>query len=389
VLFVALSGTLVASFVGRHDDRSTVSAGAEAPGGGVEAKVASQVKSFYDQTRLAFSPLLGDVQQIKLTLRTALEEAETPSASLTDLVAPWAEHAATARDLVGRLVPPAGTEGEQAQALYQSAAMLYRESVQTLARTPKIVDVTLRHETARAGLRIFELADRVLDQGNRVLALHGPIQPDLRTLPAEVPDFSKENLQPGAVGPVTPEGSGFAEKNEPQVSAPDWSARQRPPLEEAMASLRRAAGTYGDMPLTQAVLGELAAEFDAAGARLGESVPDSPVGREGDLALRLALLVQAESLRTIASPAQDGAIPVARRLRLIGDRLWSLGTDLLDRADVTVPQAGVGDPGLDRSLLFQGGVFNGNPPPLHPGDAPDAGVPGGLKLPDPNRIFSP
>ena len=384
VLFVALSGTLVASLVLGRDDRSSVSAGVAG-----EPKAVSQVKSFYDQARLSFAPLLGDVQRIKSTLRMALEETETPSASLGDVVAPWAEHAATARDLVGRLIPPPGTQADRARELYQSATMLYLESIRTLARTPNITDVTLRHETARAGLRMYGLAERVVDQANRVLALDGAVQPDLRTLPAEVPDFSRENLQPGASGPAAPEGSGFAERNEARLSARSWSERNTHTLKGAMATLRRASTTYGASPLSGAELGNLATELAAASGGLGESVPDSPVGREGDLALRLALLVQAESLRTAASPAQDGATPVSQRLRLIGDRIWSLGAGLLTRADVTLPKAGIGDPGLDQGLLFEGGVFNGKPPPLAPGESPDAGVPGGLNLPDPKRVFSP
>jgi hypothetical protein len=132
----------------------------------------------------------------------------------------------------------------------------------------------------------------------------------------------------------------------------------------------------------------LAARLDAAGAGLGEAVPEKPVGRQGDVALRLALLVQAESLRVAASPAQDGAAPIARRLRLIGDQLWTLGAEMLRAAGAKLPEDGIGDPGLDPGLLREGGLFKGNPPPLRPGDPPDKDVPGGLKLPDPNRALS-
>jgi hypothetical protein len=390
VAFVALTGGMVASFAAAHDEPSGVArqrgAATTSP---ADAKHVAEAKAFYDQTKLSLSPLLQNIQRIKVTLRMVLDETQTPSASLAEVVAPWAEDAATARDLVGRLIPPSRPEGDEVRELYRAGTMLYLESVRDLARMPKIPDADARHEEARSGLRIYGLADRVMDQAKRLLDLHGDLQLGTQTLPAEVPDFVGEHLQPGAAGPVAPEASGFAEKNEPRRSARQWSEQYAGPMGSAMAALRQAAGTYGAAPLPAATLEQLATELDAASAGLGAVVPDTPQGREGSVALRLALLVQSESLRVAASPvAQDGALPIARRLRLIGDQLWSLGAGLLHTRGATLPEGGIGDPGLDAALLRQGGVFAGSPPPLAPGDPPDKGLPGGLKLPDPNRAFT-
>src|SRR5581483_4522402 len=224
------------------------------------------------------------------------------------------------------------------------------ESVRTLARTPQISDATLRHETARSGLRIYDIADRVFDQAKRVLNLHGDLQLGEQTLPVEVPSFVAENLQPGATGPASPEGAGFADGTEPHLPPREWSAKFGPVLRQGMADQREAAATYGPTPLAAAAALALAARLDAATAELGTEAPDSPAGREGLVALRLAMLVESESLRVTASPAQDGAPVMADRLRLIGERLWSVGSELLAGAGVTLPAGGIGDARLDAAL---------------------------------------
>jgi len=386
-IFLVAGGGLVANFVG-HDDSNTV---ARQPGVTVSAadtRYVTEARSFYDQVRLSLSPLLGHVQLIKTTLRQALEESETPSASLADVVGPWVEDTATARDLVGRLIPPGRPEGAAVRDLYTAGAMLYLESVRTLARTPRITDAALRHETARSGLRIYDLADRVVDQAKRVLNLHGDLQLGELTLPAEVPNFVAENLQSGATGPVSPEGAGFADATGPQLRPREWSAKFQPALARAMADQREAAGAYGPAPSPTATLLALAGRLDAAAAEIGTPVPDTPAGREGLVALRLALLVESESLRVAASPAQDGAPVMAGRIRLVGERLWGVGSELLAAAGVALPAGGIGDARLDPALLREGGVFKGSPPPLRPGEPADKGVPGGLRVPDPNKALN-
>lgn len=387
VIFLVAGGGLVANFVG-HDDARTVARQPGVTTSAADARFVAEAKSFYDQVRLSLSPLLGHVQRIKATLRQALEENETPSASLADVVGPWAEDTATARDLVGRLIPPGRAEGVAVRDLYADSSMLYLESVRTLARTPRIPDAALRHETARSGLRIYDLADRVVDQAKRVLNLHGDLQLGEQTLPAEVPNFSAENLQPGAIGPAAPEGAGFADANEPRLRPGAWSARFAPALRGAMADLGQAAAAYRPAPPAPGALLALAGRLDAAGTEIGAAVPDSPAGREGLIALRLALLVESESLRVAASPAQDGAPVIAARLRLIGERLWGVGSDLLAGTGAALPAGGIGDAGLDPALLRDGGLFKGNPPPLRPGEPADKDVPGGLRVPDPNKALN-
>ena len=385
LVVVLLAGALAASLGGADEGSPGAAAQQGVSASTTEATAPAEIRAYYDDVALSLSPLLHHVQRIKLTLRTLLDETETPSASLADVVAPWAEDTATARDLVGRLIPPEGPQAQQTRELYTLGTMLYLESVHTLARTPKISDTALRHEVGRSGLRVYALADRLLDQAKRLLERNGRLQEGTRTLPAEVPDFVGENLQPGASGPLTPEGSGFAGADGRKMPVRRWSERNRKSLVDAMSALRQATGPS---PLAPAELETLAGELDAASTALGEVVPDHEVAREGAIALRLALLVEAESLRVAASPAQDGAKPIADRLRLIGDRLWAMGAGMLQATGGSVPAGGIGDPGLDSALLRQGGVFGGNPPPLQPGDPPDKDVPGGLKLPDASKTFS-
>jgi hypothetical protein len=382
---VLLAGGLAASLGGDDDGSPGTAAQQGVSAATAEATASRETKAYYENVGLSLSPLLHHVQRIKLTLRTLLDETETPSASLAEVVAPWAEDTATARDLVGRLIPPEGPQAQETQELYTLGTMLYLESVHTLARTPKISDTGLRHEVGRSGLRVYALADRLLDQAKRLLEVNGRVREGTRTLPAEVPDFVGENLQPGASGPLTPEGSGFAGADGKKMPVRQWSERHRKSLVGAMAALRQAAGPS---PLAATELETLASELDNASTALGEVVPDDDLAREGAVALRLALLVEAESLRVAASPAQDGAKPIADRLRLIGDRLWSVGAGMLQAKGGSLPAGGIGDPGLDSALLRQGGIFGGNPPPLQPGDPPDKDVPGGLKLPDASGTFT-
>jgi hypothetical protein len=385
-----LTGTGLVTMFATHDGKeSDVTRQPGVTLSSADARFVAEAKAFYDQARLSLSPLLAHVQRLKTTLRLALEEQEAPSPSLAGVVTPWAEDIATARDLVGRLIPPGRPESISARDLYAAGAMLYLESVRTLSHIPRLGNPGLRHETARSGLRVYDLADRVFDQAKRVLNLHGDLQLGEQTLPAPVPDFVGENLQPGASGPVRPEGAGFAGDDDPQLPVQDWVARFTPVLARAMADLREAAGeAYGAAPASTATLEDLAGRLDSASAELATAVPAVPAGREGVVALRLALLVESESVRSAASPDSDGGSVIARRLRLIGERLWGVGSGLLSGAGVSLPAGGIGDAGLDASLLGEGGLFKGNPPALRPGDPVDKDVPGGLRVPDPNKTLN-
>jgi hypothetical protein len=121
------------------------------------------------------------------------------------------------------------------------------------------------------------------------------------------------------------------------------------------------------------------ASLERLAARLGGDVPDTRPGREGVHELRLAVLVQGESLRTLALGHDPAAVEQAQRLRLIAEQLWDVARSLLVAGKAGGSSLYHLDPsGLDPDLLRTGGVFDGHPPPLHPGEDPGTGVPGGL-----------
>src|SRR5581483_11246869 len=120
------------------------------------------------------------------------------------------------------------------------------------------------------------------------------------------------------------------------------------------------------------------AQFRSLAAELGSAVAAAPPGGQPAVndslaALQLSMLVDAEALRKPA--ASDSA----RRLHLIAAALWATGRDLAGRGSGpggAVPA--LSPSGLDPALLDAGGLFNGHPPALQPGDPPDKDVPGGI-----------
>jgi hypothetical protein len=97
--------------------------------------------------------------------------------------------------------------------------------------------------------------------------------------------------------------------------------------------------------------------------------------------LQLSMLVDAEVLR---APAVS---EVARRLHLIAGGLWSTGRELAGRGSgVAGAVPALPSSGLDPTLLDAGGLFNGHPPALEPGDPPDKDVVGGM--PSLNGVLS-
>ncbi|HEY0399265.1 MAG TPA: hypothetical protein VGF00_12805, partial [Acidimicrobiia bacterium] len=95
--------------------------------------------------------------------------------------------------------------------------------------------------------------------------------------------------------------------------------------------------------------------------------------------LSLAALTEAEALHGTA--VSDSG----RRLQAVAAALWSVGRGLAaGHSRPAVPE--FPGPGPDAALLDAGGLFNGHPPPLQPGDPPDKDVPGGL--PPLNAVLS-
>jgi hypothetical protein len=290
--------------------------------GDLDARVA-----YYQNVKAALSPLLIHVRDLPSALGPfAASDPKVPDPSLTGTGDKLADDFATARDLVGRIPAPEPAIGE----LYETAVVLYVEAARTLAILPSAgPDVT---ETARQGLRLRLIGDRVFDQSKRLLGdLRPPSArsklPDEIRLPDPMPDFAGEGIEP---------------------TGPDGTTAQ---LEK----------------LTRAAL------------RL-------PRDSEARVTARLAVLVAAESLRMPAtSGAAEAASGRAVRLSAIGQRLWDTARRLAGRERHRLAPF----PGdrVDPAVLRTGGAFNGHPPAWHPGDDPGAGLPAGLPPVDARQIL--
>lgn len=339
--------------------------------------------AFSGEARLVLAPLLQHVRHIPQALK-ALVADPTPKPALAASGTQWADDCATTRDLLTRLRPSAGRLGEVGKELYRLAAMLYVEAARsvTLAANPPPGGAA---EAARSGLRIRLVADRAFDLARKVLEPERPGQGgsplEQRVMPAEVPDFKLEGLDPDRPGELSEGGTGFADDS--PGADPSAGSRVRPLLDAAAATLDQAAALYTDEAGTADRL-SLARQLESTSRDLGATDPPSP-GHDGLVALRLALLVHAESIRSTMQPA---ATQQAVRLRLIGERVWSVGVRMAAAGSIGLPNDGaVTAVAAPAALLTEGGAFGGNPPPLRPGDDPAAGVPGGLPRIDPEAIL--
>src|SRR5688572_23322455 len=81
LVVVLLAGGLAASLGGDGDRSPGTAAQQGVSASTAEATASSETKAYYENVGLSLSPLLHHVQRIKLTLRTLLDETETPSAS--------------------------------------------------------------------------------------------------------------------------------------------------------------------------------------------------------------------------------------------------------------------------------------------------------------------
>jgi hypothetical protein len=186
----------------------------------------------------------------------------------------------------------------------------------------------LRTQLDLMAKRLRALADRVFDRGHALVkpALGEKPDPnvDIR-LPEEVPNWAAEGLAPGPPLDDPPP----APSEEPQLRQASRPEQPRAQWLAAVEALHPPKPTL-DSPK------ETARALVAAAERL-RSVPDPAGDREEGARIRLALLVQADGARA----AQAGLGDVARRLLVVGDRLWS-GPGLPERSS-----------GLDPAILRQ------------------------------------
>ena len=328
---------------------------------------------FYADLKISLAPLLAHT----VALPAALEQAQRQpvSGEVAALAGGWADDAATARDLVGRLNPPPSPVGLPARRMCELGAALYVESARTLERLAGEDRDEARNEAATSGLRLRLLADRLFDAAKRLLNPQWVSDTSL-ILPAEVPDF--EQKEPGLL-----------DHDPDTVPTSRWALNHRSHLADALDVLEQTVpfSALADSPDRIPAWSET---LRTVGRQLAGPVPATRTAREAGFLFRLALLTQVEALTAAATPigASDSTFAPAQRLRLIGDELWTLSEDLFETDGVRLEQQPLPAAGIDPTILRRGGLFDGRPPPLAPGDRPDVGVPGGLQLPDPSKVFS-
>ncbi|HVW35078.1 MAG TPA: hypothetical protein VHL53_21275 [Acidimicrobiia bacterium] len=317
----------------------------------MNSTAATQTAAFYRDARRSLSHLLVHLPQQSQLFRELLG-GKPVNAGTAGLVTGWANDYATARDLVGRV--PAPVSAEPARDLYRLGAALYVESARTLAGAGGTADQV---GEVRAARRLQLLGDTAFDAGHRLVLPAtdgGEITVD-RPAPVPVPDFAAAGVAPPDPAP-------------PRAAPPD----DRGALLSRIAELsgRTSVWLTGGAAVPggyQAAAGELRG-LVAAMVPAGEPTVDDSTS-----ALALSALVDAEALRN--PTVSDGA----RRLHLIAAGLWSVGRELAGRGSGpagAVPS--LPSSGLDPALLDAGGLFNGHPPPLRPGESPDKDVPGGF-----------
>lgn len=356
--------------------------GGEQDGPGAEAVAAPSGPEFYQAARTALSPLIVHAGELPAGLRAAIEDAPEPA--LAARAESWVEDLATARDLVSRLAPPAGPAGAHVKQSYETAAMLQAEAARALVMATR-QEPGRQQSAARTGYRLHLLGERLFDSAFRLLNDQQALRAGQLVLPARIPDFTVNGSDPDR--PAAAIGAERVDSG-PQRLVADWFGEHEAELARAVGILRATSGEYGATAPDQV---ERARALGAAARSVMRSLPHSTAGQEGGTALALAMLAAAESLRPLPGASSVAAAELALRLRLIAERLWDSGLTLLEQ-DPTIPGGvrgvlGLPTPAAAQDLLWTGGVFDGNPPPLRPGEDPGAGVPGGLPALDPNQIL--
>ena len=322
--------------------------------------------AYYQSVRQSMAPLVQHIREFPASLRGLAGSDATVSPSLGTSIETWEGDYATARDLVRRLTPPAQTTGAvEAARLYETGTMLYVEAARAAAVASTSPAPTTRKAIASKGQRLYILGDRMFDSAFRLLNVNGALSPSELRFPAAVPGDEERGAAP------TSDVGGTSDSGSRPAAVAAWIDTHAPALAHAADLARAPAATRTELYRAQL---ELAAPVTEV------------VAQEAINGLRLAALVLSEG----AEDAPQAALRVPgqpERLALIGTRLWNSALGLLDSvrdfAEVpyTLPTASSED------LLLRGGVFNGHPPTLNPGDPVDKGLPGGLPVLDPMALI--
>jgi hypothetical protein len=261
--------------------------------------------------------------------------------------------------------------------------MLDVEAARVLAVAAGSTDPGARQAAARAGYRYQTLAERLFDSGYRVLNEHGQLREGKLYFPAAAPDFRAAGLDPDRPA-RTPGPQAQLEPETPAVAATEWFSPDNQALARAARIFAATAEGYGSVAPDRV---GIARTLTSLAEELGRAAPRSEAHREASVAMRLSLVVLGESLRPQAG--NETANQAAARLRMIAERLWNVGLATVSDEISPTSQAALApaQAPLDQALLRKGGLFNGSPPPLAPGQDPATGVPGGLPYLDPARIL--
>jgi hypothetical protein len=310
--------------------------------------------------RTVLTPLISHVREFPATVHGLIDTENPVSPAVAKSAEQWGNDYATARDLVRRLTPPAGPRGQQAARLYETGAMLYVESARTASAAALAAPSGARTSMAAKSERLYVLGDRMFDSAFRLLNIDGALTPSVLRFPAAVPGDSNA---PVSVGPPASSSLGVP------VPTAAW-------LESHSTDLAQLADLVRSMSGKRSAL--------QAGQRLiAAPISDAPA-QEAVTSLRLAALVKGE----MESASGESAVPgQAERLSLMADRVWNSALAVLgsssgvDEDPLAIPAAPSDD------VLYTGGVFDGRPPPLNPGDPVDKGLPGGLPTLDPMSLI--
>jgi hypothetical protein len=348
---VAVSATTVTVVVKSSMDSSA--AAAQAAGGtGVPAP---DVLRYWGDTKRAISPLLLYVRQLPSEISTVQNNGNRISATQAHQARGMAESFATARDLVGRIEPPASAPAGLAE-LLQVACQLYRESAFTLTELSVAPRASSGAAVVRRAASLEAIGDRLFDQVRRVLAIdaigaeqtpveyhYAPPVPALTTL----------------TGSATPASSDGRDLDEQLRSAGVLIAR---------ASTGGAAVTPAT---TWRELQQIARDLEGARTPSSEDV----------IAVRLAV-----ALAILAEDAPvHGGHGSADELLMLSNDIWNQARSLSTAPHPAVSRLAV--PRTSRAQVWTGGAFGGRPPALIPGQDLASGLPGGLPPIDPAAIL--
>lgn len=315
----------------------------------------AEIARYWSDTRAALSPLLVYVRILPTSIAALRQSGGEASAAQAREAVAMAESFATARDLISRVRVPAQTPPAVGE-LMQVACQLYRESALSLSELRSAGSNVSKDAVVQRAATLHAVGDRLIDQVRRVLNLNhltkDQTPTEFRYAPPvpSVSDITGEPAAPLSAG-VDVERD-LAEASTLLGNLTSAAAKPDAATGQLQTLLRLASGLQSDTAQQSE---------DVIGARL---------------ALVVAVAAQAPDVKGPASPDS---------LLMLSNDIWNSARTL-----VPVPQASMQTlpaPKMARSKVWVGGEFDGNPPPIKPGEGIGSGLSRGLPVADPAAIL--